>query len=408
MSAIDYDYAEKSLFHKTVPATSGGKLYNLPQCQVKTNSKNKFYNLKWTPTNQMSTTPQGSFSDFKVDKLEPYIYSSFVISYGMMNLDASGSQFYWPGPLHIDSIEIMEQGQTIKTHKGFELFLKNSLFYDVKSSHGDYLLVKAGIADDVFSKIMILPLGVRNYIYEIPNILVGMHPMKLKSDITLRINWAKYFSQNVNDESKSHLTDLCLMVNAIKLAPRCLTHLFKQPILNYRHQEAFERIYNLPSGFTDGQEVSVTLNNFQYFASSIFVWLSPKSNVRSEQLFTKGIRRIKLCNSNGDSLLNGQYPTTDWLKWVNNKFHFDQSSFFNSPADPCTKIYMLTVSTDPWLDIQEHGYNGAIPIYNDYKLVFEPSETHATNADLHVTFFSPSIVEINAEGKLKILQSISP
>lgn len=404
MSAIEYDITEEKIFHQAVPATSGGKLFNLPQCQLKSNSKNKFYNLKWTAFNQVSSSPQNSFADFKVDKLEPYLYVSFVVQYTLKNNNVA-SKDYLPGPFHMDSVEILEQGQSVKTHKGLEIFLKNSMFYDQTNSFGNFLLTQAGITGtDVMSYNAIASGASKNYTYEIPNILVNMHPMKLKSEIVLRLNFAKYFSSNVNDETETVMSNLCIMVNAVRLSPKCINHLFRQSILNYRYQEAFVRQYNLAGGFTSGVELSVSVNNFNYFASSIMIWLSKKSSARNEQTLNYAINKIKLCNSNGDSLLNSQYPTTAWLQWVCNKYHFDESSFFNG----ATKIYMLTVSTDPWADIEQHGYNGAIPIYNEYNIVFEPGATLATDGVLNVVYFSPSIVEINSEGKLKIFQSASP
>ena len=179
-------------------------------------------------------------------------------------------------------------------------------------------------------------------------------------------------------------------MNCVKINNQLETHLYKQPSLDYKVNLPMHRTYNLPNGITSGVEFEMLLTSFQHECSCMFIFIQKSGDTLANSLHTYKIDKIKITDSNSQSLQNAIYNDTTFLQNMYAKQWFRGSDFFVKNAN---YIYLLTFANDPRSTILENKYSGSVRL-NDNKLFVNPLETLTDPAILNVIFISPSYLRM--------------
>lgn len=188
-SIVDFDHFEEpSYYHSKVG------VYNLQNHQKSTNSRNQFYYLTPNIVSAIPASLQGKFVDFKLDPVPGFIYKSFVLSYTVSNNTGAAVNLI-PGPFHINNFEVQQNGQNKLNHDSYEIFLKNTLFKETKSSCGAANLTSAGINPSNITTTNALADGAsRNILFELPTFFTStnVYRPRISGDVVLRLTFNSF------------------------------------------------------------------------------------------------------------------------------------------------------------------------------------------------------------------------
>jgi len=189
---VDYDfYHEPSFYHKKHGMSS---VYNFQNCQLMSNSQNKFYNFKLPSQNAVPAVVQGNFVDFKLDSVPGFIYKSFVLSYTVTNNTGAAVNLI-SGPMQISTFQVLQQGVLKLEHDNYEVFLENALFEDNATTTGHANLKNACInPTDITNTVALANGASQNCLIDLPTFFThtNLYRPKINGDVVLRINFNSF------------------------------------------------------------------------------------------------------------------------------------------------------------------------------------------------------------------------